>query len=419
MSVFDLDERGQRESLSLTNGVRFDQLQTGFFDGTAYGAGMGVARGAANLARNVSLLAGGTVATVLDQVDNAGATTYRDRYFKFHDETFQSAADYWTPTASEVGTMGRIIGGLGEAVAPLALGPIGAPAMVGSMAASPMIDLARQGVRPEDAIPVGLAQGTAAAVGFRIPFVGNTLTQRMAAGAAGNLATNVPAQIASQGVLRTGGYEAAIIDQYDPWDVEARGVDVLAGAVFGAVAHAAMVSAKNAKHYQSDSAPRPPADQTEAAIHSRGMDATLEQMIAGEPVNVPGDVARQFADAPVRPDPAMLAAIEDVVPDLAARVDEAALREPVVPDAMAPPADAVPTTPDAPAPKPAEPSAIPELTRARAILEAAPDLMVRLDDDSTVRAADLVAEMEADYAQTARDADAFGAAVECMLRTAA
>ena len=59
MSVFDLDSRGQTAALATGDGVRADQAAPGFFTNVGYGAGMGVMRGAANLARNVSLLAGG------------------------------------------------------------------------------------------------------------------------------------------------------------------------------------------------------------------------------------------------------------------------------------------------------------------------------------------------------------------------
>lgn len=278
-----------------------------FYHRVAQGTGMGVMRGGARVAQflgmtGAALLEAGASATPVESV-GPELVTQEDRdqaneqlldgYFRKLDRNINSAVDFWTPRGNEVGAAGRILGGLAEVVLPL-MATGGDPALlIGTQEMGAATDLVREGVSAPAAVGVGVVQGAATAVGFRLPFLGSSLAQRMGSGVAGNLAVGVGTALVSRGALNAAG-EAEAAKGFDPLDIEARAVDVLTGAAFGGIAHvqmrsaerAAAITAANARHFQEQTAPGMPADLNASAAHQKAMEAATRQLLSGDTVRV-------------------------------------------------------------------------------------------------------------------------------------
>jgi len=297
--IFDLDTSGQR---TLADEAASNLLQPGqdhpsFWHGVPQAIGMGVMRGGVRAAQAVGMAGGGLLSQL--ESDGAGAPglapgTLTDPYFSALDKFISSAIDYWTPGANEVGTAGRVLGGLSEMTLPLMAGGGNPSLLIGSAAMGTGHDLVQQGVDANTATGVAVTQAAATAIGFRIPFLGSNLITRMASGAAGNLAVNAGSAEISHAILQAAGYDAQA-KSFDPLDVEARIVDILSGAVFGTVAHLgtpsmrdAVATAANAKHFQYDTAPGEPADITASVAHQKAMEAAVRDTLAGKPVDLSG-----------------------------------------------------------------------------------------------------------------------------------
>lgn len=247
-------------------------------------------RGMAEAGRAVSMAAG-AVPAVADKLigsDNTGEK-FADRYFRWHDQTFGSAVDYWTPKPDEVGAAGQVVGSLAAGITQFLASP---SLMVGTSQLSTAEDLVRKGVSPDAAMVAGDIAGLANVAGIALPIFGKTLAQRIATGAAGNLATNIPQAAVTQAIVKADG-KPELAKDFDPWDVRARTVDVLLGAVFGAKAHVdarisdALLASNAARHIEEASLPV--AGRTDAEV-TKAVDSTrlaVEQMSRGEPVDVP------------------------------------------------------------------------------------------------------------------------------------
>jgi hypothetical protein len=311
---FELDTRGQRElqGYMQQNVATPEQIDENADPGMFAGTGGLFMSELAAAGRSVAI-AGGAIPVVLDKVmgaDNLSSRSMADRYFEAVDDVTKSAVEYWKPSPAATGAAGRVLGPVAGGIVQLAATG-GHPALmmlrqqVGTAA-----ELVDQGVDSTTAQMVGGAQGLATAVGFRLGTVGTSLGAKMASGAAGNLATNVPAAAASQAVLEQGGYTEQA-KQFNPFDLEARAIDVLMGAAFGAVAHygpkpadttapgdtpppqtrllpeerAALLTANAARNWD-ESAPGRPASDVDLAMHNNAMNTALEQMMRNEPVDV-------------------------------------------------------------------------------------------------------------------------------------
>lgn len=161
----------------------------------------------------------------------------QDAYFAATDDVLNSAMAHWTPDPRTTTLAGRVMGGVAEAVLPLVAAG-GHPGLL--MAASQTrtsTDLIDQGVDASTARDVGMVDALAIGAGFMIPAFGNTLARRLAFGAASNPAIGA-ATTAIQGAAlnEAGAHEAAA--QYNPYDLEARGIDAALGFAFGGIAHA-------------------------------------------------------------------------------------------------------------------------------------------------------------------------------------
>jgi soluble lytic murein transglycosylase-like protein len=317
MSIFDLDQAGQRNlaDTAVNNPLSPDSLEASTFKGMGKGIALGVARGGAKAGRAVAI-AGQAIPKTIDSV--SGDDTAADWYQENVVEPTDYAVDYYTPQAGTVGKAGQILGGLGEIVLPL-MASAGNPALlVGSEALNMERDLVKSGVDSGTASEAGLAQGVATAIGFKIPFFGNTLTSRVTSGAAGNLAVNAGTAGVQSQILISEGYEQQA-QQFDPLNFEARAIDVLTGIAFGGLAHAmspkgdaiaaqalkpsdadALLTTFNAQHFQEGTAPGVPVDMASSVAHQSAMELATNQLIRGEPVQLPKSItdANFLAPAP-------------------------------------------------------------------------------------------------------------------------
>lgn len=308
--IFELDDAGgaSLDQEARLNPLDASQVEPGFMSGVGYGLGMGIMKGEARLGQ-LAGLAGSVAPMAADVVRGQSfdaPESLTRQYFKAMDEYVNRAADYWTPTAGDVGTAGQVLGGLAELLGPTVLSggnpAVGAALVGGTQAAGTGIDLARTGVDLPTAAAAGAAIGAAGAAGFALPFLGNTLLSRVGSGVAFNLGLDISGKTAAKTILESQDY-AKQAESFNPLDLTSLSVDVLAGALFGGVAHLshipqanhpsvadALATATNAKHFQQDTAPGVPSDAASSAIHQRAMDIATEQLLRDEPVNVPAQI---------------------------------------------------------------------------------------------------------------------------------
>ena len=296
MSVFDIDQKGKeaQDEQARLNPLDLSQSAPGTFTGFFSGTGQGLAKGGARLGTAVAVAA----PSVLEVFGTGLTKEGQDWYYRnVVDNLGFNAVDHWTADPAQVGTAGRITGGLAEMVLPLMAGG-GNPALLGATESfEPSANLVRHGVDADTAAGVGLTQGASTLVGFKLPAAwGNNLTQRLITGAAGNLAVGTATQGAQQQMLASGGY-AELAAAYTPWNFEARAVDTVMGLAFGGIAHVsarpvtsmerdAALTTNNAKHFQYDTAPGVPANDASSAAHQNALSSAIAQALRGEPVDV-------------------------------------------------------------------------------------------------------------------------------------
>jgi len=290
---FDLFPNEQ--SATLLNAARHPSTtpEPGAFENFAKGAGMYTMRSLAEAGRAVDM-AGAVFPIAYDAV--VGGTEQQDQYFKEHDETFNGAVDYWTPRPGEVGTAGQVAGQLAGGVMQAIISPA---LLVGTTQLSSAEDLVRNGVDAGTANTVGAIQGTAMAVGIKLPFLGQSLATRVLSGSGGNLLQGTAAALASSEVLKANDYEKQA-EQYNPWDLRARALDVMLGAAFGGLAHleargapkltptdeAALLVANQARHLEDATPNGRPATDSDATMHTDAMRQAIDQVLRGERVTV-------------------------------------------------------------------------------------------------------------------------------------
>lgn len=295
----------------------------GMFHNFWSSAGNYAMRGMAEAGRALSM-AGAVVPVVADKLigsDNR-STSLTDRYFKAHDDYFGAAVDYWTPKPEEVGAAGQITGSLTAGIVQFLANPA---LVVGTSMLSTSEDLVRKGVPADAALVAGDVAGIATAAGIALPIFGKGLASRVATGAGGNLATNIPQAAITQQIVTAAG-KPELAQDFNPWDVRARTVDVLLGAVFGAKAHFdarvrdALMATNAARHIES--APLPVRGANDAEL-TQAVDSTrlaIEQLSRGERVAVP-EVALRGDMEPALP--------ADHAQELGRLVDESLPPEPI------------------------------------------------------------------------------------------
>ncbi len=295
---FDLFSNEQ--NATLLNAARHPSAtpDAGTWDNFASGAGQYTMRSLAEAGRAVSM-ASAVVPIVADKLvggDNLSGETLTDRYFAQHNEVFNNAVEHWTPKPGEVGIAGQIAGQLAGGVMQAIISPA---LLVGSTQLSTAENLVREGVDSTTANMVGGIQGTAMAVGIKLPFLGQSLATRVLSGAGGNLVQGTAAALASAETLKGQGYDKQA-EQFNPWDLRARTLDVMLGAAFGGLAHleargapkltpteeAAILVANQARHLEDSTAQGRPATDADATMHADAIRQAINQVLRGEPVTV-------------------------------------------------------------------------------------------------------------------------------------
>lgn len=285
----------QEQNAALLNASRNPgSPDPGVFDNFASGAGSYAMRSLAEVGRAASM-AGAVFPIALDAMvgdDNHTGQTLADQYFAQHDATFGNAVDYWTPKPGEVGTAGQVAGQLVGGLLQAAISPA---VLVGTTQLSTAEELVRNGVDPTTATEVGAIQGAGMAVGVRMPFIGQSLATRMLSGAGGNLAQGVGTSLATSELLTSRDYDKQA-EQFNPWDLRARVLDVALGAAFGGLAHlegkitptdeAALLVSNQARHLEDASPNGRPLTDADMTQHVAAMRQAVEQVLKGEDVSV-------------------------------------------------------------------------------------------------------------------------------------
>jgi hypothetical protein len=142
------------------------RTEPGAWDGFFRGTGQTTMKGFAEAGRAASMAAG-SVPVLYDAVN--GGTEASDRYFKWHDDTFGDAVDYWTPKSGEVGMAGQVAGALLSTLPMVIASPSLAVAKTQLTTAE---DLTRAGVDTTKAQAVGAVQGLGFGVGVWLPILG-------------------------------------------------------------------------------------------------------------------------------------------------------------------------------------------------------------------------------------------------------
>lgn len=308
MSIFELDEQGRKQldEQAALRPLDLSTVKPGFFDGLGSAIGSGIMRGGAR-AGTAALVAGAVPVIGRDQYLSTFATddvadflqangvaapargavtSGQDAYFEnVVEDVGQRAVDAWTPDPTQTGTAGRVLGGLAEIVLPLAAGGGNPSLLAATEGLERPASLVKQGVDAKTATAVGAVGAAGTLLGFKLPAAfGTTLTQRLATGAAGNLALGAGTSGIQYAALKSAGNDAQAA-MFNPTDAEARTVDLLTGLAFGGLAHAM--------------APRVPLAQRDAVLTARNADkfqrAATDGLVPSESANVSGQQALQDA----------------------------------------------------------------------------------------------------------------------------
>lgn len=442
---FDLNAKSPDQVLASGNVtyLKTDD-EPGIFDNFGTSIAQSVPQGFADMAKAGSILLSSFPAaydSLKVNLNKAGLYEFdkneklaTDTYFENVTELTKDAVNYWAPDASQTGSAGKVANSLVRTLTQATAGGVG---LAASLGVNESANLVEQGVDSDTALAAGGVNALATYAGFKLPFLGNNLLQKVSFGAGSNLALGGGTALAENQILESQGY-SDIAAQYDPLDVQARMIDALTGAAFGGIAHvieggktkqitetdlsptekAAIFTANNAKHFQQDSAPGIPADAVSSVAHQDALSTALNQLSNGEAVDLNG--VRNIENAAFIPRQKETLKAEDiglnVVDDQLDRIDSALVGRDVD-------GQLLDGTDNAGTLKPIEQAnnstlQTPEYSEAKALVDELGDLMVNLEEGDTirsVRASDLLKEIETETKTIEADSKAFDAAITCYL----
>lgn len=307
----DLYRDESMESVSRLAPVKTPEASA--FDGFIKGSAMYAMRGFAQTARAVDM-AGAAIPVAYDKL--VGGTEASDKYFQEHEGAFDSAIDYWTPKAGEVGTAGEVVGGLISTLPTVMLSP--ALAIAGTELGTAE-DLSKRGVSAEKAIGAGVLEGATLATGIWMPILGRNLWQRAILGGVGfNTAQGVVSRAGQSLILE--GTPAA--DDFKAFDPKSMTLDALMGAAFGTLAHVnpearaqsakawerisawaeklnpsdvdALLVLRQAQHLNDDSTPGKPLSTKDVDAHVERLKSAINDLAEGRDVRVDDMPAGDF-----------------------------------------------------------------------------------------------------------------------------
>jgi hypothetical protein len=286
----------------------------GFFDGSLDAIGTGIKRVGATA---YQIAAAGAYANSFQYLDPE--LRVNEDFLKSLEETAlnepRRITASITPDPMTTGTGAQILYGVTSSLLPVvAAGPLGAAGMAatggGFMFTGTASDLAEQGVDPATAIGGGLIDGLFQAGGIALPaaFSKNVLRNTLLYGPAANVAQSVVAQKTLSSYLESRGYDQ-LADHYGDVQAAAVAADIVLGAAFGYLgARGANIPASardripppsqdqrdaasvalDSKHIEIDTAPEFAADDEALRAHIARINLAIEQLVAGQPVNIDG-----------------------------------------------------------------------------------------------------------------------------------
>lgn len=219
----------------------------------------------------------------------------KDAYYSWVDDVSNRAVDYWTPDAQTLGGAAQVVNTVSQVIGSVPQ-IVGAPELFLTNAAfDQSTELVRQGVDSETAVSVGMVDLGVNALGLRIPpAFGSGIGTRVATGAGSNLVLGAGADAVSGALLESGGF-SDLAAGYSWRDPSRRMLDVLMGGAFGLAPAApkaapsernAILAARNAQHFQVETAPGIPADGASSVLHQDTLSAAVEQIIRGDRVDI-------------------------------------------------------------------------------------------------------------------------------------
>lgn len=296
-TFFELDSDGwaQRVADAQMRPDALDIAEPGFTEGALKGQASGVMLGGAKAADFLGTMGRFfSPPAATDEEEAVRQQTLEDAD-EIQEDLRRSAIDYWTPNAKTVGTLGKVLGGVSEMVLPLAATAGQPELLIGSQTLASGKELVDKGVDADTAGAMAAVEGATTYAGFKLPFLGKTLTSKMATGAAGNLGLGAGAAELEHQILAARDYKE-LAENYDPLDATSRAVDLVTGLAFGGTAHLidgrmkpsqrdAALGANNAKHWQQDTAPGIPMNDAATAWHGRNMESAFDRISNDEPAS--------------------------------------------------------------------------------------------------------------------------------------
>lgn len=294
--------------------------------------------------------------------------------------------------------------------------------------------LARQGVDLETRTAVGAVTAAVQAGTFALPVAGKTWPQTIGLALAGGPGGYVGQQAATRYILQQADY-TLLADQYDPFDPVGLTAATVLPLGFGALGMRAarrtdapapevVDAARTALLAEQQAAARPvPAeDLPGSAQHEQAYSRALEQLAAGQRVDVTDTAPAAGAERITGELSPKLAELVRLVEQQDARLEHGA--EPVLPkvqeqsetagDAGATASDASTTEGATSAKLPVEDPALD--ARATAIEQADPNLMVQLEGmDKPAPLGELMARLRQEITEDLQDAPLLKTAAECFL----
>lgn len=318
----------QRETMEVVSRLRPETtLEPDTFDNFLSGTGRIAMRGAAETARMASMAVGGAIAGIeqlgqFHPLQPRLDTSLSDRWFRQHDEIFQSAVDYWTPKRNEVGVAAEVVGTLLSTLPLILASPATAVAKHQLTTAE---DLLRKGVSAEKAGAVGAVQGAGLGLGIWLPILGRNLWERAVIGGAGfNIEQGIITRGISGSILE--GTKAA--EDFKAFDWSMITIDGLLGLAFGGFSHLspaqraqgeaawkrihdwvttfkptdldALAVLRQGEHIEVDSLPGKPVETMDVDRHVERMRTSIDQLSRDEPVQVDHLPPARFEVDPAR-----------------------------------------------------------------------------------------------------------------------
>ena len=235
-------------------------------------------------------------------------------------ETFRSVADGYMPDATTSHASELVVADFFRVAtkavgAALTLGPLAGAAVAGAEEGFSQSDaLARKGVDLATRSKVGAVTGVVTAAGLALPVAGRTWAQTVGLAVAGGPASFVGQNAANRAILEAADYTKQA-EQFDPFDPVGLALSTLLPLGFGALAMRGAAKARAAGRPvippEVEDAARanllrenveahrltPAQDIRAAGEHQAAVDKALEQMAAGQRVDVSDVLAARAAEA--------------------------------------------------------------------------------------------------------------------------